>query len=366
VGQIEVNVSEPGAVVTVDGHEAGRAPLGRPIGAEAGSRGVRVRKEGFEPFETTVNVTARQRVTVDALLEREVVAARLVVTHKGDQPAKILIDGKSAGSTPWEAVLALGLHTVATQDSGGRAIGARTVELVKGRVEVVDLGRVVARDLLATVGARARDRAARTDRPAASEGRGVYGGFMFAGVFQLATADLGDSTCGGGGASCSTTVPVGGGVFAALGYMFDPVGAEILMGGTYEGSATEISAGTASGGRSTTAYDRWRAGGVTAVRARGQIQGTSLRASFAAGPTVALRSAGVPGAVSTYVAFGGTADAQLSIRLTRAAAVAAGLMLSTETPGSDIAVRGGAGQIVTLASGWQTFLQPHIGVDFGP
>ena len=68
VGNIVIKVSEPGAVIIVDGRERGQSPLTRIVRVAAGTRQVRITKPGFWPFTTTVDVAGRQDVELVATL----------------------------------------------------------------------------------------------------------------------------------------------------------------------------------------------------------------------------------------------------------------------------------------------------------
>ncbi len=67
VGNIVPAVNQPGAVVVVDGRERGVTPITQEIRVAAGSHQVHVKKPGFWPFDTRVEVAGRQdvRVVVD-------------------------------------------------------------------------------------------------------------------------------------------------------------------------------------------------------------------------------------------------------------------------------------------------------------
>jgi hypothetical protein len=192
---------------------------------------------------------------------------------------------------------------------------------------------------------------------------------MLAGLFQAGDmGNQGDLNCTPLGTSCSSTAPKGGGLYGAVGYMWNPVGLDLLFGATGDVSTlTAERAVTPTSGGGTTPYDIWRIGAVAALRVRGQIQTSAVRASLSVGPTIAERFAGVQSVSTDYLAFGLMGDAQVAFRIGRSSAFALGFMFWGENVGDDVTVT--ARNVTTpfhLASGPQFLLQPHLGLEFGP
>ncbi|WP_437672938.1 PEGA domain-containing protein [Sorangium sp. So ce131] len=100
-----------GASLFIDDRLRGRLPLDRPLRLSAGSRAVRVEKEGFAPITRTVEVQAgRENVAELVARSRK---GRLRVSERHNWPLEIEIDGKATGAvTPWEGLLDPGEHTV--------------------------------------------------------------------------------------------------------------------------------------------------------------------------------------------------------------------------------------------------------------
>lgn len=69
VGRMVIEVDVPGADVTVDGETAGRSPVTDPFYAEPGERVVRIRKDGYEPYERAVLIEAGRSMQVKITLE---------------------------------------------------------------------------------------------------------------------------------------------------------------------------------------------------------------------------------------------------------------------------------------------------------
>ena len=119
VGTLDVRVVEPDATVLVDGVERGKTPLAKPIRVSAGSRFVRVIKEGYVPFESRVDVAGRTNVVVNAKLGALTQGGRLRVTAEDTgTPVEVLVDNVVVGKAPWEGTLPIGRHVVALRGEG--------------------------------------------------------------------------------------------------------------------------------------------------------------------------------------------------------------------------------------------------------
>ncbi|MDB4995069.1 MAG: hypothetical protein JWM74_2501, partial [Myxococcaceae bacterium] len=90
VGTIVVRGSE-GATVAVDDRARGTTPTSR-IRVAAGSHTVRVFKEGFEPFETRVNVTGGSEQAVEARLTALRSSGRLRVSEQSNKVLDVVVD----------------------------------------------------------------------------------------------------------------------------------------------------------------------------------------------------------------------------------------------------------------------------------
>ncbi|WP_437930591.1 PEGA domain-containing protein [Sorangium sp. So ce291] len=112
VGTLALTGDTPdGASLFIDDRFRGRLPLDKPLRVSAGSRAVRVEKEGFAPITRTVEVKAgRENVAELVARSRK---GRLRVSERHNWPLEIEIDGKDTGAvTPWEGLLDPGEHTV--------------------------------------------------------------------------------------------------------------------------------------------------------------------------------------------------------------------------------------------------------------
>src|SRR5262249_38279162 len=69
VGSLQTSTNVEGAAVLVDGRARGRLPLTSPLRVNAGLRRVRVIKDGYEPYEGSVEVQAGGTRSVEAKLK---------------------------------------------------------------------------------------------------------------------------------------------------------------------------------------------------------------------------------------------------------------------------------------------------------
>jgi PEGA domain len=118
VGTIEVTAAEPGAAITISGQDRGEYPQVKPLRVSAGSHVVRLFKEGFEPFETRVEIAGGQTAKVAAKLRVLRDSGRLKVTDRSGMKLDVMVDNVIVGKTPWEGILAVGAHSVQLKGEG--------------------------------------------------------------------------------------------------------------------------------------------------------------------------------------------------------------------------------------------------------
>lgn len=123
VGTIEIDDAEVGSAIVIDGTHRGTYPLPSPLRAAAGTHIVRVYKEGFEPFESRVDLAGGATARLSAKLAALKETGLLKVTEAKGRKLEVLVDNVAVGETPWEGRLSPGEHTVrlAGQDKLGTA-----------------------------------------------------------------------------------------------------------------------------------------------------------------------------------------------------------------------------------------------------
>jgi opacity protein-like surface antigen len=149
---------------------------------------VRVYKEGFEPFETRVEVAGGGTVNVVARLRVLAAAGRLRVAEQGGKALGVVIDGNEVGKTPWEGPLSTGEHTVLLQGEG--ALGTQPVSVPVKRGERTPL-MLVAEDLAASLQVEPTPRGASVAIDGISVGRGVWSGRLRAGAHWIEVSAAG-------------------------------------------------------------------------------------------------------------------------------------------------------------------------------
>ena len=116
VGSLVISSNVAGTLV-VDSRPRGKLPRAAPLRVVAGKHLVRILKDGFNPFDRTVEVQAGQEITIDAKLKPLVNAGQLRVEDPGLAEADVFVDGVRMGAAPWEGTLAAGRHLVWTRKS---------------------------------------------------------------------------------------------------------------------------------------------------------------------------------------------------------------------------------------------------------
>jgi hypothetical protein len=112
VGQLVITANGAGAHIFVDDREAGSTPLAAPIRVRTGSHTIVVRKDGFEPFETTVDVSPVTESRIEALMRPTPVPA---VNSRGPMGAAGFADASPSATggtarTTYDRAAASALH----------------------------------------------------------------------------------------------------------------------------------------------------------------------------------------------------------------------------------------------------------------
>jgi hypothetical protein len=470
-GYLSIRVNQDGAEVDVDTKLFGTTPVPALVRVATGTHAVHIVKTGFVPFDGNAEVAADGKAIVDATLAPVATQGHVVVHSNGTEPLRVLVDGVDVGATPWEGDLPPGSHTITGRSSSATAAG-QTVDVAVGSRTAVDL---IASDTAAHVSVTtsdgkgviyldgvvkgegqfkgdvapgphsvvvSRDGYQRFEKtltlaeqqtwaetvtlsqtPATKAGtgeaehayQGLYGGFGLDGMFGVGGMGTTlETNCGNlGAASCSTPNAIGGGAFGFIGYTWDPVGFEFMLGGMAD-QAKQTATYTATPSTSTSSilpaanparvetFSFLRIGGIAAIRARVAFQTGFIRGSLSAGPGVSYRlmqmerdaaatdNSGridkyVPDPVS-YISPAISADASVQFRLSPTVAIAVGLEFWADSasiagnnsvgPSTGHALVNPSNSSATpvpiptpgynIASGSQVLLGPFLGMQFGP
>ena len=130
-GTIEIKCAEPEASVAVDGKEIGKTPVAKPVRLNIGQHMVAITKTGFEPFSKDTAIQGNDKVTVDVLLEKEILTGRLSVVGVGPvEGATLTINGTPVGPLPWQGDLDPGSYQIEARGPMSAASPQR-VDLVR-------------------------------------------------------------------------------------------------------------------------------------------------------------------------------------------------------------------------------------------
>lgn len=460
-GLLQITVNETGAAIAIDGKSYGASPMPAPVRLTAGAHIVKITKDGFLPYESPTDVGGGATANANVTLQKEPTKGIVSVKEKSGQPVRVVVDGLDVGPAPWQGELDPGPHQILVRGASAAA-PAQKVDVLKGQkydlefaavpasarlevttsdhqgfvfvdgkpvgegefrgdvsigphvLEVKREGFTTYRKELDLADHQTYAETVTLARPGGSGGgpveverplQGVYGGFALTAVYS--PSNLGselETNCSVLGAvSCTTPAPVGAGLFGYVGYHWDPVGLEVMLGGLFDGTAQRASFdGQGNTGENpllssparNEKFTFLRFGGLGAVRARATLQGRVLRGSLAAGVGLSYKmmemerkattADGVTNADSRFVPDGKgylspalTADASLQIRLSPTTALAIGALIWAESAGQDTKSAPDPSQRLSngaplptpsyhYASDAQVFVGPYIGMQFGP
>lgn len=463
-GTLEIAVEPAGASIAIDDAPKGTAPLAAPLRLAAGPHRLRVTKDGFLPFDRTPNVVAGATTKIDAKLEAQSAKGRLSVKEKSGKAIRVIVDGVDVGEAPWTGEVDAGPHEVGGR-SATLAAAPEKVTVERGKTRDVELvasatlatvklttsdgkGLLYLDDKVVGEGSFSGDVPAGPHKlkitregyetfeedivlhdketlartvtlklvsevqtgPIEKERRpleGIYGGFglplLFSpGGFKSSVQTLCDETPPQELTGCDKGGGVGFALNGFVGYHWDPVGVELLVGASYDTAspkldwvASSTDPGLGPDPARTEDFTLHRIGGYGAARVRLTLQGEKIRFSVAGGVGLAYssivlkREATAAADASQRDVY--VADAQgywsplLSLepafywRLGQPTSIglgftfqmqAAGAFGDNPTTAAQSGRKIGAVGITTpgyeLASGTQIFVGPFVGMMFGP
>jgi hypothetical protein len=188
VGTVDVEQTEPGAEILIDGRDRGTWPPPGPLRVPVGSHVVRVYKEGFLPFEKRIEVASGQTVEVIASLRALEASGKLRVAEQSGRTLDVIVDGIVVGKTPWEGPLSLGPHTVLLRGEGD--LGTQPVSVPVERDKTVPIT-LTAEPLSSVLRVEPEPRGASVAIDGVVVGRGVWEGRLRAAPHRLEVASEG-------------------------------------------------------------------------------------------------------------------------------------------------------------------------------
>lgn len=118
VSSLIIEVSEPGATVSIDGELIGQTPLPGPVLVDLGKRRISVEKPGFKEHVMVQDVPGASEVNLSVTLQKETRESQLIVSAPGAD--EIFIDGKLVGKSHFQGPIASGRHSVRVNADGSR------------------------------------------------------------------------------------------------------------------------------------------------------------------------------------------------------------------------------------------------------
>ncbi|MEJ7728418.1 MAG: PEGA domain-containing protein [Polyangiaceae bacterium] len=188
VGTIELRGVRSGATVVVDGRTRGVTPLPGPLRVSAGTRAVRVHREGTSPFEARVDVAGGQTRVVEVQLLALTASGRLHVDEAEERRLEVLVDNVVVGTTPWTGTVGVGAHTVHLR--GPDDVGTPPASARVGNDETARLT-LLARRLESGLRIEPSPAGAQVALDGVPLGRGVWDGKLPSGPHQVEVAEEG-------------------------------------------------------------------------------------------------------------------------------------------------------------------------------
>lgn len=139
LGELTVSPEPTDAKVSIDGELRTESGPSRTYVVDQGSRAVRVEKDGFDPFEKSVQVIGGGKATLPVVLVQQSIMGKLAVI--ANEGASIELDGAVVGTSRWGGELLPGPHAIRVTLGGKRAhqasvdITARSLRTVEVALE---------------------------------------------------------------------------------------------------------------------------------------------------------------------------------------------------------------------------------------
>lgn len=140
VAEVSVAVPGPPAALELDGRVVGNSPLSGPLLVAPGQHTLRARRKGFVPAEETVSVVSGEKASVAlTLVPVPTLPTTATLQLKSLPPgAALVVDGRDAGTAPWQGVLDPGGHELRATLPGYHAT-RQEVMLTAGQTRALTL-----------------------------------------------------------------------------------------------------------------------------------------------------------------------------------------------------------------------------------
>ncbi|NUO53218.1 MAG: PEGA domain-containing protein, partial [Polyangiaceae bacterium] len=182
VGTVDIAGAEPGASIVVDGKPRQDFPLLEPLRVSAGTHTIRLFKEGFQPFEQSVDVAGGQTARITAKMPALAASGRLRVAEKDGKRLEVVVDGAVVGVTPWEGSISVGDHVVFLRGDGDLGTQPAAAPIAKGEATSLTL---VAETLEASVLIDVQPPSASVRIDGVHVGRGIWDGRLRKGAHSV-------------------------------------------------------------------------------------------------------------------------------------------------------------------------------------
>ena len=137
LGSIDVS-GNVGGMLLVDGRVRGTLPLVAAVRVLPGRHAVRVLREGWEPYESTVFVSRGETIPIDVVQKVLAQAGRLRIVSENVNGAELVLDGAPLGQLPWEGTLAPGRHLFSVR-KGELGTGPIVATVIEGQTVTVQV-----------------------------------------------------------------------------------------------------------------------------------------------------------------------------------------------------------------------------------
>lgn len=119
VSSLMVRSNQPGAVLVIDGREVGTTPFVAPVPIDVGRRTVVLKKDGFMPNETTLDVVQGTPASVSLDLTPMVKTGTVAINVTGNaRGVTLFVDGRELGPAPFTGSIPAGPHTFEARAPG--------------------------------------------------------------------------------------------------------------------------------------------------------------------------------------------------------------------------------------------------------